>query len=304
MDRTQKAIRNHYIKGLHDFTHEQLAPPTTVVTSGELLPVEAISELMTLHEDCIGRVRKQVAGFDARLAKLGHDAVVAPLLVELATFYGVRLDDLHEAFALRDDPDAVYERSSQPRATDGSLDMTVLGPEVDAEFERYGWGERAGAVEAYATPYDPRLPLVRSQVALRPEGIAWVSCPRPRTFRWRASTALRLVHQQSNQWCLEFTDWRRRRLAVRRDPAGWETFLAQLRDLATAAGFTWDSPTSGRPRQPTDPVVYDLAGWSTEARQGLSASLESSGIPHRWEDAELHVTVEHEAEVDRRIDTA
>ena len=224
---------------------------------------------MTLHEDCVQRVRKKVGGFDARLAELGPDVVVAPLLAELADFYEVSIDDLLEGFALRDNPDAVYDRHAQPRLSTGELDTSVLGPECDTELDRHGWRDRVGAVEAYATPYDPRLPLVRSRIALRADGIAWVSYFRPQNFQVAPFERLRLIHQQSEQWVLEFDDWRRRRIADRETGGEWLGFLDALRELSGLAGLEWKDPTQGRRDLAYDSVIYNVAGWSTEERAAL-----------------------------------
>jgi len=301
MYRGQTAIRNHYYKGLKDFTHEGLAPPPTIVASGDLPGAEAISQLMTLHEDCLARVRKKVPGFDSKVAALGPDVVVAPLLEELADFYQVPVDEVLEGFTLRDDPGAVYGEISQPRLETGELDPSVLGPECEAEFDRNGWADRLCTVEAYATPYDPRLPLVRSRIALRPEGIAWVSYLRPQNFQVALFDSLRLIHQQSDQWCLEFRDWRRRRIADRQKPQPWIDFLGQLRELSERAGFEWKDPTEGRRDVVYDTVIYNVAGWTTEERAALTESLLGASIPHEWDGSDLHIPTDYETKVDRII---
>ncbi len=302
MDRAQKAIRNLYLKGLADFTHDGLAPPPTVVASGELPLTEAVAQLMTLHDDALRRVRKQIPVFDSKLADLGPDVMVAPLLRELADFYHLPVEELTEGFALRDDPDAVADRDVQPRLATGELDHAVLRAECDDEFERNGWGDRLCTVEGYATPYDPRLPLVRSQIALRPEGLAWVSCLRPQNFQVARFEGLRLIHQQSTQWCLEFVDWRRRRLADRLQEQPWEDFLHQLRQLSGPAGFEWPVPTVGR-RDPTyDSVIYNVSGWSQEERAALTQALDEAAIPHQWDGSDLRIPNDYEKKVDRIID--
>ena len=304
MDRTQQAIRNHYYKGLMDFSHEGLAPPPAVVANGDLPTVEAVSQLMTLHQDCLQRVRKKVPAFDAKLENLGPDEVVTPLLNELADFFDLPVNEILEGFTLRDNRDALYDRLSQPRLEAGELDMSVLGPECSTELDRNGWGDMLCTVEAYATPYDPRLPLVRSWIGLRSEGIAWVSCPRPQNFQVALFDNLRLIHHQSDQWCLEFKDWRRRRIADRQNSDAWEEFLVRLRELSGHAGFEWSVPTEGHRNVPYDAVIYNVAGWTTEQQAMLTESLVAASIPHDWDGSDVRVPSEYEKRVDGIIDAS
>jgi hypothetical protein len=268
------------------------------VTSGELLGIEAISQLMTLHEDCLQRVRKKVPAFDSMVAESGADVVVTPLLGQLSDFYGVPVDEIVAGFAVRDDPDRIYDRTAQPRLDSGEIDTSVLVAECDAEFDRNGWGDRLCTVDAYATPYDPRLPLVRSRIGLRSEGIAWVSYLRPQNFQVARFDGLRLIHQQSNQWCLEFEDWRRRRFADRQDPESWLEFLAELRQISIEAGFEWKVPSNGRRAAAFDAVIYEMADWSDDQRRALTRSLLEASIPHNWEGSDLRIPRDFELKVD------
>lgn len=156
-------------------------------------------------------------------------------------------------------------------------------------------------VDAYATPFDPRLPLVRSRIALRPEGIAWVSFHRPQNFQVARFDGLRLIHQQSDQWCLEFRDWRRRRLADRQKAPTWLDFLQQLREVSGVAGLVWSDPTEGHRDMIYDAVIYNVAGWTDGDRAELTKSLLDASIPHEWDGSDLRVAASHEKKVDRII---
>jgi hypothetical protein len=299
----QKDIRNHYLKGIKDFTFEGLAPPPDVVATGELPGDEAVSQLMTLHEDCLRRVRTKVPGFDATLADLGPDVVLTPLLVELSDFFGVPIDDIRTGFDLRDDPDSAYDRKSQPRLPTGELDMSLLEGECDAEFDRNGWGDRVCTVDGYANPYDPRLAMVRSRVALRSDGIGWVTCLRPQNFQVARFDSLRLIHLQSSQWCLEFEDWRRRRIADRQNPQPWAEFLDQLRQLSGQVGFEWTGATKGRRAAAFDTVLYETVSWTRKQRAALTRSLVQASIPHDWDGSELRVLSVYKKRVDLIIES-
>lgn len=154
-------------------------------------------------------------------------------------------------------------------------------------------------VDAFATPHDPRLPLVRSRISLRPEGIAWVSSYRPQNFQVALFDDLRLIRRQSGQWCLEFEDWRRRRIADRSDSPAFEAFLDVMRPLADEAGFTWDTPDEGRRDGDPGWVVYDLSGWSSDRCATATETLLRSIVPHEWDGRELRVPRDHEPLVDR-----
>jgi hypothetical protein len=273
-----------------------------VVTSGELPLIEAVSQLMTLHEDCLRRVRRNVSGFRTTAAHLRGDAIGTRLLEELAGFYGVAVEDVTEGFAHRDDPGSDARAEDQPHRPDGSLDVDTLRAEAAALLAAHGWSERQGEVEAFATPYDPRLGLVRSRVALADEGLAWVSLRRPQNFQVALFAGLRLIHRQTGQWCLEFRDWRRRRLTEPHESAVWLDFLDRLRQASSTAGFGWPCPDRGGPWMPDDVVIYNVAGWSSEDRAGLGRALAEAAIPHDWDGSDLRIPSAYEARVDRIIE--
>jgi hypothetical protein len=302
MDRTQRAIRNHYEKGIKDFIHEGLAPPPTVVASGELPPTEAVSQLMELHDDCLRRVRRAIPSFDARVDRDGVAAVTGPLLTQLAEHYGVQTQAIADGFAARDDPGALYDRARQPHRADGTMDMAVLQAECDAELQRNGWDDAARVADAYATPFDPRLPLVPSRIALRADGIAWVSWFRPQNFQVARFDDLRLIHRQSGQWCLELDDWRRRRIAGGSEERLSPDFLDQLRALSVVEGFSWPSATEGHRQAAYDSVIYNVAGWTSEERATLAEALQRAAIPHDWDGSDLRIPRDFEKRVDRIID--
>ncbi len=302
MDRAQKAIADRYYKGMMDFVSEGLAPPPAVVKSGELPTDEAVSQLMTLHDDCVAYVQRRVPKFDSQVERLGSEAVEAPLLAELADLFEIPLDELHEGLARRADPDATYDRSAQPRRPTGELDTAVLGVEADAEFDRNGLTHPIATIDGYATPYDPRLGLVRSRIALRHDGIAWVSLPRPQNFQVAHFDHLRVIHRQSGQWCLEFNDWRRRRIADRDGQEAWTAFLDEVRRVSADEGFEWRTPDQGLRDPVYDAVIYNVADWNEERRAALARSLVDAEIPHHWDGSDLQVSNKDEKRVDRLIE--
>jgi hypothetical protein len=302
MDRAQKAIADRYYKGMMDFVSEGLAPPPAVVKSGELPLDEAVSQLMTLHDDCLAYVKKRLPKFETQVARFGSDTVEAPLLGELADLFGISVGDLREGRVRRDDPEATYDRRAQPRRATGDLDTTVLGAESDAEFAANGWTDPIVTIDGYATPYDPRLTLVRSRIALRHDGIAWVSLPRPQNFQVAYFDQLRVIHRQSGQWCLEFNDWRRRRIADRDEPAAWATFIDEVRRVSADVGFEWRSPDQALRDPVYDAVIYNVADWTEERRVALARSLVAAEISHRWAGSDLQVSNRDEKRVDRLIE--
>lgn len=51
-----------------------------------------------------------------------------------------------------------------------------------------------------------------------------------------------------------------------------------------------------------DEVGYELDDWAPEQRQQLSAALDGDGVPHRWEGADLVVSVAHADLAEQLID--
>jgi hypothetical protein len=299
LNRPLTEIRNRYLKALKDFTFEGLAPPPVVVASGQLPAVEAVSQLITLHHDSVRRVEERVGGYQKTAARMGPDQLTAVLWEDLAAFYSLPVEEIAEGFAVHEDAAALYDRAAQPRLDTGQLDTSVLRAECDREFELARWVDPRAVVDVFATPHDPRLPLVRSRVSLRPEGLAWTSYYRPQNFQVALFDDLRLIRRQSGQWCLEFEDWRRRRIADPNDTPAFEAFLDQLRQLADDAGFTWDTPDEGRRDGDPGWVVYDLSSWPSERCSAATATLLDSVVPHEWEGRELRVPRDHEALVDQ-----
>jgi hypothetical protein len=302
VDRTERSIADRYHKGMMAFITEGLAPPPSVVKSGELPVDEAVSHLMTLHEDCVAYVSQRVPRFEERVERLGPTAVEELLIEKLADHYGLPVDEIHQGFAVRGDPQAAYDRRVQPRDATGRLDVPALAAESGAELARHGWAASTSTVDGFATPYDPRLALVRSRIAVRPDGVAWVSVFRPQNFQVAYFEALRTIHRQSGQWCLDFGDWRRRRIAPSEEDPAWTGFVDQIRRLSTQAGFTWRTPTQGLRSPVFDAVIYNVADWTEERRASLARSLLAASIPHQWDGSDLQVSTKDEQRVDRIID--
>ena len=128
--------------------------------------------------------------------------------------------------------------------------------------------------------------------------MAWVSYYRPQNFQVALFDDLRLIRRQSQQWCLEFEDWRRRRLADPGDSPAFVAFLDELRQLADEAGFTWDTPDEGRRDGDPGWVVYDLSAWSSDRCAAATRTLLESVVPHEWDGRELRVPRDHEPLVD------
>jgi hypothetical protein len=242
--RSLQDIRFHYRRGMEDFSAFGLYPPANAAA---WLPVpELVPWLLEVHDLALTRVKNSLPRFGRMLQKLGPEAVSSVLIQDLADFYAINVQEVYQGLVMKEDLESAVNPRLQPRNDDGYFDDVVLGGEADEVFVGSGWGERSRTIDAYANPIDPRLPPVRTRIALRSEGVAWVNVFRPQSLQLVRFSDINLIVGHGHAgWRFRFNDWRARLITNSDNTPEWLAFVDEVRRVSTEAGFEWKLKSEG-----------------------------------------------------------
>jgi hypothetical protein len=240
-DRNAAKIRSAFQSALEDGG----GPPKSHFAQGRLPVIETAPALMGVYSRCLRIARLRLPKV---FVKARPEVVSSTLMADLAMYYGIGLSELLSEFAMGQDSEHACDDGIQPYV-DGMLDIPVLTEEGQAEFVRLGWSENLTTVQAFAMNHDPRRPLIRSLIALRPEGLAWVNLIRPIVLQQAPFAEVDFIWTpREGQWNLRMSDWRHRMLSDLENRPEGRDFIDHLRYYSGQAGLEWTDLQEGKRR--------------------------------------------------------
>ena len=223
-------------------------PPPHAVANGSLELNELTPLLVELHDSSLTYAMNKTPGAPALVRKLGSTGTLQLsdyLMGKLAETYGVSILEVMQAKRLLKDVSALFDPALQPMIEDG-VDGQVLKEESDALLRQNAHISPYDAVDAYASPSDPRLPCTLSRVSFGREGIAWVTLFRPQHFSEFDYREVRKVYsaQEAGRWHFILDGWRKRTFWDPEDSYSWRETISKMKDASSQAGLRWTTSFS------------------------------------------------------------